>query len=128
MAIPTLLLVVLFAGTASAASLPTDVEGSFQCNYEGNQQEMNACALRDYKMADVTLNKVYKATISKLTLEKQKVLRQQQRFWLKDRDPHCKEEVKQSEGGSIWQLDYFSCLKTATELRTKTLENWTSNR
>jgi uncharacterized protein YecT (DUF1311 family) len=122
----TLILFILFVGAASAATVSTDVESSFQCNYEGNQQEMNACALRDYKAADVALNKIYKATISRLTLEKQNVLRQQQRSWLKDRDPHCKEEVKQSEGGSMWQLEYFSCLKTATELRTKTLENWRS--
>jgi uncharacterized protein YecT (DUF1311 family) len=123
----TVLLIFLFSGTANATTLSTEVESSFQCNYEGKQQEMNACALRDYKLADAVLNEKYKATISKLSPEKQRSLRQQQRSWLKNRDPNCKAKAKPSEGGSIWQLEYFSCLKSATEHRTKAVESWASN-
>ncbi len=122
-----MLVVAFLVGTANAASFSTEVENSFQCNYEGNQQEMNACAVRDYKNADFLLNEKYKATISKLSPEKQKSLRHQQRYWLQSRDPRCKADVKQSEGGSIWPLEYFSCLKAATELRTKAVESWAPN-
>ena len=121
-----LFFLAVITGSASAATMSTDVESSFQCNYDGNQQEMNACALRDYKTADVALNEKYKVVLSKLSPEKKNTLRQQQRAWLRNRDPRCKAEVRQSEGGSIWQLEYFSCLKAATELRTMALEQWAS--
>ena len=121
-----LALSILFTGTAGAAPQSTQIESSFQCNYDGNQQEMNACALEEYKKADAALNEKYKATIAKLSAERQAQLRQQQRAWLKGRDPQCKAEVKKSEGGSIWQLEYFSCLKVETEARTKAVESWAS--
>lgn len=95
-----------------------------QCKYSGNQQEMNACAVRDYKTADSLLNKRYKVIMSSLPNSKQEILRSQQRNWLKKRDPQCQAEAKDSEGGSIWPLEYYGCLKLSTEQRTKELEAW----
>jgi uncharacterized protein YecT (DUF1311 family) len=91
------------------------------CKYDGTQQEMNACAVRDYEVADAALNKRYKEVMSRLIPEEQQSLRSQQRHWLKKRDPLCKSEVKDSEGGSIWPSEYFDCLKTETERRTNEL-------
>lgn len=122
-------LLVLLALTQKAvfAVSSTEVESLFACKYDGNQQEMNACALKDYKHADRLLNEKYKATLSSLQPGKRQALRKEQRAWLKGRDPNCKAAVADSEGGSIWQLEYFSCLKSATELRTKALEKWQTN-
>lgn len=119
-----LLLAPLLMANLSAAKPSTEVESAFPCKYDGNQQEMNACALRDYKQADLALNQRYKAVMAALPVARQKSLRQQQRNWLRNRDPRCKKEAEPSEGGSIWQLEYFGCLKAATELRTKAVEQW----
>jgi len=121
-AVSVLVLVLAEAG----AILSTDVETSFPCKYDGNQQEMNACAIRDFKVADAALNQRYRVTIAALAPARQRALRQEQRAWLKARDPHCKAEAKPSEGGSIWQLEYFTCLQSTTKLRTKALDTWAS--
>ncbi|MGZ8192647.1 MAG: lysozyme inhibitor LprI family protein [Methylobacter sp.] len=97
-------------------------ESSFQCRYDGNQQELNACADQDYKAADKALNEEYKKLMAVLPPVRQQRLRQDQRAWLKRRDPRCKAEAKWSEGGSIWPLEFFACLKTITEHRTGELK------
>ena len=116
---------LLFTTVSAVASA---AEPAFHCKYDGNQQEMNACAVRDYKAADGLLNIKYKQALSALPPEVQEQLRQEQRAWLKKRDPRCKAEAKPSEGGSIWPLEFFSCLKHVTEQRTKALEHWQAGR
>ncbi len=94
------------------------------CKYDGTQQQMNACAVRDYKTADRSLNEMYKDVMAKLSRANQQLLRQEQRAWLKNRDPLCEEEAKDSKGGSIWPLDFYGCLKSVTESRTGELTKW----
>ena len=90
----------------------------------GNQQELNACAVRDYQAADSDLNKKYKTVMAGLSPQVQERLRVEQRRWVKQRDPGCKAEVKNSEGGSIWPLEYFGCLQGATLKRTEELSRY----
>jgi uncharacterized protein YecT (DUF1311 family) len=109
---------LLFSIVAAAAA---EHDGAPQCNYDGNQREMNACAVLDYKAADNILNQKYKEVMSSLPPPKQERLRQQQRAWLQKRDLQCKAEARPSEGGSIWPLEFYGCLKTVTQGRTKEL-------
>lgn len=94
------------------------------CRSDGNQLEMNACAIRDYKISDSNLNVKYQEIMNRLPSSEQKFLRLEQRKWLKQRDPRCKVEAKESEGGSIWTVIFMGCLQTVTEQRTKELETW----
>jgi uncharacterized protein YecT (DUF1311 family) len=119
----TALVPVLFIFVAHGVSSATP----FQCKPDGLQQEMNACSVRDYKAADTELNAKYKAVLAGLPPPKQLQLRKEQRAWLRRRDSQCKEEVKLSEGGSIWPLEYFSCLSTITQRRTAALKSWERN-
>lgn len=112
-------LVAMVGSTAAPAG-----ESSIQCKYDGTQQEMNACAVRDYKAADELLNIKYRQTLSVLSPETQQQLRQEQRTWLKQRDPQCKAQAKASEGGSIWPLEFYGCLQAITEQRTREFERW----
>ena len=116
------LLVALLCPAFSAVAVEDD--SAPQCNYEGNQQEMNACAYRDYEAVDKVLNEKYKALMASLPPAQQKYLRQEQRAWLKKRDPQCKAEAKDSEGGSIWPLLFYGCLQAATERRTNEFKQW----
>jgi uncharacterized protein YecT (DUF1311 family) len=112
----------LFLAVFLVSSVSVAAEPPYQCKYDGNQQEMNACAAQDYKVADKTLNITYKQALSRLSAENREGLRREQRNWLKRRDPTCRAKVKNSEGGSIWPLEFFSCLKTATDKRTAQLK------
>ena len=46
-----------------------------QCKSDGNQLEMNACAIRDYKISDSNLNVKYQEIMRQLPTSEQKVLR-----------------------------------------------------
>lgn len=95
--------------------------GRYECNYAGNQQEMNVCAIQDYTTADKSLNKIYHKVMSVLSPSRQITLKAEQRTWVKKRDSECRLETKESEGGSIWPLEFYGCLKSATQDRIKEL-------
>lgn len=56
-----------------------------ECDYSGNQSQMNACAVRDFSIADQELNRVYQQLIRTLTEQKKSELKKDQRFWLRER-------------------------------------------
>lgn len=87
-----------------------------ECDYEGSQREMNACALRDYKAADAALNQAYKRVQLQLSKRQVEALRVEQRQWIRRRDSVC--GPKRKEPGTNATIDYFTCLQTFTELRT----------
>jgi uncharacterized protein YecT (DUF1311 family) len=109
---------------AAAYAEAAERRNPFQCKRDGNQQELNACAANDYEAADKALGRKYKEILASLPPAKQKDLRQQQRAWVKQRDPHCKAETKSYQGGSIWPLEFLGCLKSSTERRTQELGDW----
>lgn len=115
--------IILILITVSFSALAVE-DTAPQCKSDGNQLEMNACAIRDYKTSDSNLNVKYQEIMSQLSASEQKALRLKQRKWLKQRDPKCKLEAKESEGGSIWTVIFMGCLQTVTEQRTKELETW----
>jgi len=110
--------VALCAGGAQAAA------GAPRCNPDGNQQEMNECAARDFRAADAELNIRYGEVMKTLSSQMRVALRNEQRAWLKGRDPACKRAAKASEGGSIWPLVFSACLETSTRKRTAELDRW----
>jgi uncharacterized protein YecT (DUF1311 family) len=92
-----------------------------KCNHEGTQQELNACAFQEYENDDKLLNERYKNVMQSFSNMKQDQLRQEQRLWLKMRDPLCKQEAKENEGGSIWPLMFYGCLSSRTKQRAEAL-------
>ncbi|WP_307685519.1 lysozyme inhibitor LprI family protein [Variovorax boronicumulans] len=108
----------LLAGSAQAAADADD------CNPNGNQQQMNACAARDFRAADAELNIRYGDVMKTLSPQMRVALRNEQRAWLKGRDPACKRASKANEGGSIWPLVFSTCLEKSTRKRTAELDRW----
>ena len=98
--------------------------GGFECKPDGLQQEMNACAVRDYRAADAKLNIRYAAVMQSLSVERRSALRVEQREWLRRRDPDCKAEAAPSEGGSIWPLEFYGCLEKSTVERIRKIDRW----
>lgn len=115
---------LLFVSCSVSFAESTQIE----CKYDGNQQEMNACAVRDYQAMGSVLNKKYRKTLALLPANKKWELRREQRIWLSKLEPECKSIAnKHSEGGSMWPLDYYGCLQSETEKRIKWLEKWKPN-
>ena len=94
------------------------------CKPDGTQQQMNDCAARDFRAADAALNIRYGEVMNALSAQSRVALRNEQRAWLKGRDPACKTATKASEGGSIWPLEFNACLEQSTRKRTAELERW----
>ena len=113
----------LFASGALAASVASGADAA-ECNPNGNQQEMNACAARDFRAADAELNIRYGEVMNTLSPQMRTKLRTEQRAWLRERDPACKRAARAYEGGSIWPLIFDSCLEKSTRKRTAELERW----
>ncbi len=99
---------------------------SFECDYGGNQSQMSACAVGDFETADRELNVIYKELMGSMPESKQKALQNEQRAWLKARDPKCEVEANDGaeEGGSMWPMLYQSCRANATQARIKILKQW----
>ena len=112
--------VLLLATGAQAA----DEASPLDCKPDGNQQQMNACAVRDFRAADAALNTHYGEVMKSLSPQMRTALRTEQRVWLKGRDPGCKAASKDSEGGSIWPLEFYSCLEQTTRKRMAKLDFW----
>jgi uncharacterized protein YecT (DUF1311 family) len=112
--------VALLAGGARAAAAAEPVD----CNPNGNQLQMNDCAVRDFRAADAVLNIRYGEVMNTLSPQMRVALRTEQRTWLKGRDPACKRAAKANEGGSIWPLVFNACLEKSTRKRTDELERW----
>lgn len=112
-------LALLAGGVQAAAEAGPD-----DCNPDGNQQQLNACAARDFRAADAALNIRYGEVMKTLSPQMRVALRTEQRAWLKGRDPGCKRASKANEGGSIWPLVFNSCLEKSTLKRTTELDRW----
>ncbi|WP_244883774.1 lysozyme inhibitor LprI family protein [Variovorax paradoxus] len=111
---------LLLAAGAHAA----DDANPLDCRPDGNQQQMTACAVRDFRAADAALNIHYGEVMKTLSPQMRVALRTEQRTWLKGRDPSCKRASKANEGGSIWPLVFNSCLEKSTRQRTAELDRW----
>lgn len=85
----------------------------------GTQLEVNGCARRKFQAADATLSIAYGSVMERLSTEKRAVLRREHRAWLASRDPVCKSKLRQAEGGSTWELEFYSCLEVSTRRRTE---------
>ena len=111
-------LAVLAISTLASSAFAAD--DATRCNRNGNQLELNACAEQDYKASDAKLNVRYKALMASLSPDGQKALRDEQRAWLKQRDPGCRKRI---EGlGSIAPLEYSACQMELTDQRVRQLE------
>lgn len=87
-----------------------------------DQQTMNRQAERDYRQADVALNRVYKKLLSGLPADRRKLLVAAQQSWIRFRGANALLWASENEGGSIYPLVYNGALARMTRARTKELQ------
>lgn len=93
------------------------------CHYDGTQAELNVCAHQDHLHEDKILNTLYRRLMSSLPDAKKRILRLEQRRWVKHKEQHCTEQANEvAEGGTMWPMIYDSCLTDITKRRTGELQ------
>lgn len=115
-----LFLTLLVSQTAAAAANPPGPD----CGNTHSTPELNDCERKLYEAADRALNSEYKNTRARLSPPARAKLLQDQRAWVKQRDPTCKADLTGEEGGTIWKSLYSICLAEATRERTQKLRTW----
>jgi uncharacterized protein YecT (DUF1311 family) len=105
------------------------------CRDPQTQVEMNACAARDFEIADRALNIAYREAVAGARADdseldrqvdqrptSEAVLREAQRAWVTFRDAHCTlEGYQDARGGSMEPMSYNSCRTALTRARTAQL-------
>jgi uncharacterized protein YecT (DUF1311 family) len=79
----------------------------------------------ELKKIDKELNKIYKKTLRTLPIDNRKILKVQQRNWIKERDVKCNNNP---EGGVYENKIRLDCLIQETIKRTTELKKWKTNK
>lgn len=103
---------------------PADAEAEIKARYESEWgSPMPEETLEDvqgrYEATDSILNRRYKDAMERLEPASQKLLRERQRAWLRDRDQKCGTTDGQSS-----EKAGLTCLIDETVKRTEVIENW----
>lgn len=98
-----------------------------ECNQEGTQQTLNACAAEQYRSADSALNDAWgPAKAFADSIGQGRNLLEVQRAWLAYRDFACDVHSSPYRGGSIHPLIELNCLTAVTQARTLLLRDFRS--
>lgn len=79
----------------------------------------------ELKKVDKELNTTYKQTLRALSIDNRKILKVQQKNWIKDRDAKCNNN---QEGGAYENKLRLDCLIQETIKRRTELKNWKTNK
>src|SRR5215813_10598094 len=93
------------------------------CANAQSQAEMNECAGKEFKTADLALNQVYRKLVAMLEDEEKAQLKEAQTAWLKYRDTNCDFVADQYKGGSMRPMILGYCLAQVTKNRTSELKD-----
>lgn len=121
---------LLLLAAVSAATADDEID----CNNAMGQQDMNACAAKDYDAADAELNAVWKeargvakdfdAELSEDLKGAEAALLAAQRGWIAYRDGQCELAGFNERGGSMEPMVVSGCLADLTRKRTKELREF----
>ena len=106
----------------NAAAFTHSALAADECKNPQSQSAMNICADLDYRREDALLNKNYHDLIAKIDTERRTQLKDVQLAWIKFRDLQCHYDADQYQGGTIYPLEYSSCLTAMTYQRNKDLK------
>lgn len=112
----SLLLALLLATSLHAAETPP-----VDCDRQGDERQLAACAAQDLAVAEARLADVYGRRLAALTPAQRPAFERLQQLWQDDRAPRCASATR-GFSGAMQQLQYLSCLKSMTLLRLDDLQ------
>jgi uncharacterized protein YecT (DUF1311 family) len=110
------LLAVLLAASVQAAEPPPA-----ECDRQGDERQLAACAALDLAAAETRLGDVYARLLAASGPARRPNLERLQHLWQDDRAPRCATATR-GFSGAMQQLQYLSCLKSMTLLRLDDLQ------
>ena len=112
-----IIFLLLFVTSSGPTSGQRNKKGD-PCANPLTQFDMNQCAGKAHRAADVTMNQIYRKLVSMLDEEEKAQLKEAQSAWLKYRDTNCDFVADQYQGGSIRPLIQATCLGDMTKKRS----------
>jgi len=109
------LLLLLSTAALAAEKTPAD------CNRQGDERQLAACAAQDLAAAETRLAGVYDRRRAALSPAQRPAFEHLQQLWQADRSPRCATATR-GFSGAMQQLQYLSCLKSMTLLRLDDLQ------
>jgi uncharacterized protein YecT (DUF1311 family) len=98
------------------------------CNLDGNQQEMNGCAIARFKKSDEEMNRLYAAQAARLSQASRRPLRESQKAWVVYRDKACYYESgtkgEAESHATTAPLVHYRCLESLTKQRSQVLNQY----
>lgn len=113
---------------ASAYSAGQPQKRPEPCSNAQSQAEMNDCAGREYKKADIELNQMYQKLVAMLDVDEKAQLKEVENAWIKYRDANCDFVADQYKGGTIRPMIIGYCLADVTRNRTSELKGQIKDR
>ena len=94
------------------------------CVPDGTQEQVNACALRDFQAADTAIGVLYGDVMRALSAEERPQLRREHNAWIQQRNAACKQATRDTEQQADGPRRYHDCLATKTQARRQGLMRW----
>lgn len=110
---------ILYKDYCDPETLPgtRSAEGKDPCENARTQAELNECAARQFRDADEDLAHIYNEIAASLSPGILESLEAEQSAWMQLREAHCDSLASEYEGGSIYPLMYYNCLREMVENR-----------
>ncbi|KQP15211.1 lysozyme inhibitor LprI family protein [Pseudorhodoferax sp. Leaf267] len=87
------------------------------CVPGGTQEQVNACALRDFQAADVAMGVAYSDAMQALPAAERARLRREHSAWMQQRNATCKQATRAFEQQPDGPRRYHECLTEQTQER-----------
>lgn len=111
------------AALAAVLLLPVGAfaQAGAACVPGGTQEQVNACALRDFQAADTAMGMAYSDAMQALPAAERTKLRREHSAWLQQRNTSCNEETRAFEQQADGPRRYHECLTDKTQQRRQSL-------
>lgn len=89
------------------------------CNNAITQTDMNSCSAKDFEIAQLELEFVYKKAHAEFQKKDEiELFEEAHAAWVAYRDAHCTFSANQYDGGTIKPLIHATCMENLTKERT----------
>ena len=114
------------AGVLCVSAAGVWAQAGAACRPDGNQEEINACALRDFQAVDTEIGVLYGDVMRALSAHERPQLRREHTAWMQQRTSQCKQATRATEQQADGPRRYHECLTQKTRERRPGLMRWLS--
>lgn len=117
---------VIFGAALLGAAASANAQAGADCVPGGTVDQVNACAMRDFRTADTAIGVLYGDVMRALAAHERPQLRREHSAWLKRRSADCKQATRSVEQQPEGPRRFHECLIEQTTARRAGLMRWLS--